>query len=244
MGSCQAGSSCPFSHSTGETNNESPPLCKYFQKGNCKFGIKCALTHVLQDGSKVSSPQMYHKSPVLHQHPQLASTSVPASAPGPTTTAALPPINTSGVTTGAGSFGSIWSSPQQPSSWLNTPNQMSYISQTTPVASFGANLSFGSTWTNSASAILDEYSDADSEDDELVLVPSSLNDLLTPQQVSRRRSSQSKMERSSGFFKSPPSSNSTNGGLMFNLGGSANAGSVYHPIVESVNDHDTQFLME
>lgn len=29
--------------------------CKYFQKGNCKFGIKCALAHVLPDGTKVNA---------------------------------------------------------------------------------------------------------------------------------------------------------------------------------------------
>ncbi|KAG7830606.1 hypothetical protein KL920_001197 [Ogataea angusta] len=53
QGACQAGNSCPFSHSTesaSETN-----VCKYFQKGNCRFGAKCALVHMLPDGRRVSS---------------------------------------------------------------------------------------------------------------------------------------------------------------------------------------------
>lgn len=28
--------------------------CKYFQKGNCKFGLKCALAHILPDGRRVN----------------------------------------------------------------------------------------------------------------------------------------------------------------------------------------------
>lgn len=28
--------------------------CKYFQKGNCKFGAKCALAHILPDGRRVN----------------------------------------------------------------------------------------------------------------------------------------------------------------------------------------------
>ncbi|KAF9652462.1 hypothetical protein BDM02DRAFT_2750803 [Thelephora ganbajun] len=45
VGSCTAGSACPFSHSTVESGQKG--VCNYFVKGNCKFGHKCALAHIL-----------------------------------------------------------------------------------------------------------------------------------------------------------------------------------------------------
>lgn len=44
--SCTAGSSCPFSHDLVNAG-QSKPICQWFAKGNCKFGHKCALAHVL-----------------------------------------------------------------------------------------------------------------------------------------------------------------------------------------------------
>ncbi|KAK6498111.1 hypothetical protein TWF506_004352 [Arthrobotrys conoides] len=49
---CQAGRSCPFSHSMDPTTESAP--CKYFQKGNCKFGAKCANAHILPDGRRIN----------------------------------------------------------------------------------------------------------------------------------------------------------------------------------------------
>ena len=46
VGGCTAGSSCPFSHSTGEPGAQKE-TCTWFVKGNCKFGHKCALAHIL-----------------------------------------------------------------------------------------------------------------------------------------------------------------------------------------------------
>lgn len=46
VGSCTAGSSCPFSHSVLEPGQQKD-VCAWFVKGNCKFGHKCALAHVL-----------------------------------------------------------------------------------------------------------------------------------------------------------------------------------------------------
>ncbi|KIK68370.1 hypothetical protein GYMLUDRAFT_35772 [Collybiopsis luxurians FD-317 M1] len=47
VGSCTAGSSCPFSH-TAVTSGAQKDVCAWFVKGNnCKFGHKCALAHVL-----------------------------------------------------------------------------------------------------------------------------------------------------------------------------------------------------
>ncbi|KAL1741059.1 hypothetical protein HDZ31DRAFT_67297 [Schizophyllum fasciatum] len=46
VGGCTAGSSCPFSHSSAEPGAPKD-TCAWFIKGNCKFGHKCALAHVL-----------------------------------------------------------------------------------------------------------------------------------------------------------------------------------------------------
>jgi hypothetical protein len=46
VGSCTAGSSCPFSHHVQEPGQQKD-VCAWFVKGNCKFGHKCALAHVL-----------------------------------------------------------------------------------------------------------------------------------------------------------------------------------------------------
>ncbi|KAK7027525.1 hypothetical protein VNI00_015158 [Paramarasmius palmivorus] len=46
VGSCTAGSSCPFSHTVVEPGGQKD-VCAWFVKGNCKFGHKCALAHVL-----------------------------------------------------------------------------------------------------------------------------------------------------------------------------------------------------
>ncbi|KAH9848298.1 hypothetical protein C2E23DRAFT_715035, partial [Lenzites betulinus] len=46
VGSCTAGSSCPFSHHVLEPGQQKE-VCAWFVKGNCKFGHKCALAHIL-----------------------------------------------------------------------------------------------------------------------------------------------------------------------------------------------------
>ncbi|KAG1835939.1 hypothetical protein DFJ58DRAFT_847272, partial [Suillus subalutaceus] len=46
VGACTAGSSCPFSHNVQEPGQQKD-VCAWFVKGNCKFGHKCALAHVL-----------------------------------------------------------------------------------------------------------------------------------------------------------------------------------------------------
>ncbi|KAF9051277.1 hypothetical protein BJ165DRAFT_1326211, partial [Panaeolus papilionaceus] len=46
VGGCTAGSSCPFSHSSAEPGSQKE-ACTWFVKGNCKFGHKCALAHIL-----------------------------------------------------------------------------------------------------------------------------------------------------------------------------------------------------
>ena len=69
QGACQAGKACPFLHSDEPVTERAP--CKYFTKvshpgwlqadthlhniqGNCKFGHKCALAHILPNGHVVN----------------------------------------------------------------------------------------------------------------------------------------------------------------------------------------------
>ncbi|QLG71776.1 hypothetical protein HG535_0C01250 [Zygotorulaspora mrakii] len=58
QGSCQAGDSCPFSHSLDTTTADQTP-CEYFKRGNCKFGSKCANAHILPDGVRVNPPRQF-----------------------------------------------------------------------------------------------------------------------------------------------------------------------------------------
>jgi hypothetical protein len=46
VGSCTAGSTCPFSHHLAEPGQQKQ-VCTWFVKGSCKFGHKCALAHIL-----------------------------------------------------------------------------------------------------------------------------------------------------------------------------------------------------
>lgn len=46
LSQCTAGASCPFSHQMAEPGQQKD-TCQWFLKGNCKFGHKCALAHVL-----------------------------------------------------------------------------------------------------------------------------------------------------------------------------------------------------
>ena len=46
VGGCTAGASCPFSHALVEPGAQKES-CAWFVKGNCKFGHKCALAHIL-----------------------------------------------------------------------------------------------------------------------------------------------------------------------------------------------------
>ncbi|MBW0470698.1 hypothetical protein O181_010413, partial [Austropuccinia psidii MF-1] len=45
-GNCSAGTTCQFSHHLPEIG-QGKPICQWFVKGNCRFGHKCALAHIL-----------------------------------------------------------------------------------------------------------------------------------------------------------------------------------------------------
>lgn len=52
-GACTAGKNCMFSHNPELF--QSRAVCKYFLKGNCKFGSKCALAHVFPAGDRAAT---------------------------------------------------------------------------------------------------------------------------------------------------------------------------------------------
>ncbi|KAI0346348.1 hypothetical protein BDW22DRAFT_1322895 [Trametopsis cervina] len=77
VGSCTAGSSCPFSHSILEPGQQKE-VCAWFVKGNCKFGHKCALAHILPG----QSMSMDRKNKKAAQAAASASNSTSASKEG------------------------------------------------------------------------------------------------------------------------------------------------------------------
>lgn len=56
QGTCTAGANCTFSHSS-DLSSESA-VCKYFVKGNCKFGTKCALLHTMSPYGNMKPPSL------------------------------------------------------------------------------------------------------------------------------------------------------------------------------------------
>lgn len=70
---------CPFSHDMESSTRPAP--CKYFAKGGCKFGRKCALLHITPDGTIVN------RNPQFGQAPPFP----PPQQPGPTPFAHPPP---------------------------------------------------------------------------------------------------------------------------------------------------------
>ncbi|PPQ93344.1 hypothetical protein CVT25_014473 [Psilocybe cyanescens] len=77
VGGCTAGSSCPFSHSSAEPGGQKE-TCTWFIKGNCKFGHKCALAHVLPGQSMA----MDRKNKKAAQHAAASASGATATATG------------------------------------------------------------------------------------------------------------------------------------------------------------------
>ncbi|KAH9911149.1 uncharacterized protein BXZ73DRAFT_108225 [Epithele typhae] len=67
VGSCTAGSSCPFSHNILEPGQHKE-VCAWFVKGNCKFAHKCALAHILP-GQSMSMDRKNKKAAQLAASP-------------------------------------------------------------------------------------------------------------------------------------------------------------------------------
>jgi hypothetical protein len=112
LGSCNAGDACKFSHNL-ETSQDRQP-CKYFQKGNCKFGAKCALLHII-DGRLVNDPitqqltigpaSGFQRQPPLAGVPQISGLSMGMQRLGPNQAPPPPTTNSQPSTNGYGYFG-------------------------------------------------------------------------------------------------------------------------------------------
>lgn len=176
QGACQAGSSCPFSHAD-EGSDQTP--CKYFLKGNCKFGSKCALAHILPDGRRVNNNHNRSRRESNNNHSQQNGKHSPPRS--------LPVNMNSGKRT------------------MSASSRPLYLASST--ASAASPLS-GSIWNNGTtstsmytdSAIIDDDEAVDDDDiliDEEDFVPSSLTDLLTPQERQRRDSRREQYSRPS-----------------------------------------------
>lgn len=187
QGTCQAGHSCPFSHSTDVSVDAA--ACKYFQKGNCKFGLKCALAHIMPDGRRVNPKSAPPPETAIEVPESLSRKSF-----GEETADLLTKSNP------ASPFGtSIWSSSSASNSRVSYSNYQygrpflrTHSHSTTVPGLFSGDTEVTSESLPNESAILDYDSDDDVIEEDFV--PSSLADLLTPQELKRRGS------RPSGTF--------------------------------------------
>ncbi|ONH73140.1 Zinc finger protein LEE1, partial [Pichia kudriavzevii] len=200
QGACQAGNSCPFSHATDSSSSLQP--CKYFLKGNCKFGVKCALAHVLPDGKRLNTSSTSHLTLRSNKQP-LRTNSGSHSSPSnvssePINIANEPQYQAATTYTQSSptfSYGnSIWSNSLNVPSISNTstsnvgynplfnsPSELMY----SPTSSSNMILP-SSNYQNTTNSLIDSEFDDDTED--IDFIPNSLVDLLTPQELHRRKS--------------------------------------------------------
>ncbi|SCU95192.1 LANO_0E09604g1_1 [Lachancea nothofagi CBS 11611] len=169
QGTCQAGESCPFSHSLNLLAADATP-CKYFERGHCRFGTKCANAHILANGTRVN--------PVRQFNINREQNAVP-----------IPMRDSSLLQSTRSKNGHQGQSPQA-MSYTSPTAAMSSALRTPNLNSQGP---FFSTFTPqqpnlaSDSAIDEEedlYQDIDGED----FIPGELSDLLTPKELERRNS--------------------------------------------------------
>lgn len=188
QGACQAGNSCPFSHSLNVLAADQTP-CKYFQKGNCKFGSKCANAHILPNGTRVNPPKNSFYGAINCS----SAPSVDAPAPMP-----IPVINdTSALSSQQRLSDSTLVNMQQFHYKRNSlpPIHTSYLQNKDP--------SLISSFTPLSAQPADEF---DGEE----FVPSELSDLLTPTELKRRNSRPSSTRKLSfSDSGSAPSTSST-----------------------------------
>lgn len=219
QGTCQAGDSCQFSHSADKMD-QTP--CKYFLRGNCKFGSKCALAHILPDGRRInhnhsSNNNQRRQSSNNYRHP-----SIPTSPPRSL------PVNMN----------------DKNDTLKSVHNAATLMSNNSP-----ASLT-NSIWNNRSSmytdsAIIDDDDEIDDDDiliDEEDFVPSSLTDLLTPQERQRRDSRREQYFRHSSFSEVSDSPLPNSSRLLNPIGTPDKKSSSQTPLPHS-ND-DTQFFME
>ncbi|SCV03336.1 LAMI_0H07338g1_1 [Lachancea mirantina] len=204
QGTCQAGDSCPFSHSLNVSTADQTP-CKYFRRGNCRFGSKCANAHILPDGTRVNPPkQMYH-----HHAPRAGDAGTAASVPIPLTPTAPPrhvyPSNYHQIATP--SYQNSLESPFVPlaSARVTSGSRNFSAGSDLPLADH-----FSGTWNDMDS----EHAIDDCDGEEFL--PGELSELLTPSELKRRHSRSSFTGKFGGFGEngSLPSTSSTLLGSM------------------------------
>ncbi|CAI2183931.1 10837_t:CDS:2 [Funneliformis geosporum] len=197
-GACTAGKNCVFSHSKDPPSDNY--VCKYFLKGNCKFGNKCALSHTLPNERKSSSNGRNSGSKNANGSRNSISNSMIPEIRSPMM---LPqgysqdlndyqPLNSPGIP-----FTRIPISPEYASSHRQFSHKsiflpLSYVSESgmlSPTANTHQHLHSIPElhdYSHHEETIFDEFVAYDYEE----LLPSSLNDLLTPTERERRRSRQ------------------------------------------------------
>lgn len=227
QGNCQAGNSCPFSHSLDGSLAADKLPCKYFQKGNCKFGLKCALAHFLPDGTRVNN-----KSAARFRRSKSHTSEKPKSAPNPdydqNLSSSINPFSLDYMQDHPDSelplLLKVFGSPLNTTFFLNSPLATSpeeNLSSSLQKSSLRGNSFLGLLYLHTTSeglqndsALIDDDNDDYNDDDSALYedyVPASLGYLiLTPQECERRNSrSQSgtllvrpsvKDDRKSGVF--------------------------------------------
>lgn len=221
--------------------------CKYFQKGNCKFGVKCALAHILPDGRRVnpkSLAQVYQSANNKSEYSASPQNIVSPKQQNGFNQYDYSPFNRNSFSNSSILYSSTATTPtnhprttsmveqrpatfQSNSIWSNTiSNESSSASSFYATRSVSHSASFRPTLNLSAmdheSAIVDDDENDMFEED---FVPSSLSDLLTPQELKRRGSRPS--------------------GSRSNLISSLQNGELIHSSSDlNLNDHETQFKMD
>ncbi|KAI8065456.1 hypothetical protein BC940DRAFT_304147 [Gongronella butleri] len=180
QGTCTAGANCTFSHNLDLYSETA--VCRYYLKGNCKFGNKCALLHsmapsVRSNGMAKPRVHYHHQQQQQQQH---ARSPFYASSLEPGATAAPP----SGASPG--------------------PSPGSAAAFVRPLSIHGAQAA-GSPFFNklSPSSSLDDAVDYEVND---ALLPSSLNDLLTPSELQLRRAREHHDRMTDELYATSPSS--------------------------------------
>ncbi|SCU85042.1 LADA_0D05358g1_1 [Lachancea dasiensis] len=187
QGTCQAGNSCPFSHSLNSLTADATP-CKYFERGHCRFGSKCANAHILPDGTRVNPPRQYpnagHGNYQGHQYhnPNRETATVPiATGENAFQQSARPNV----FPAGAGP------SPRSVPNFASTSPTISK-SSTGPSVFVGTGPFYPAFTTpqqqNTSEFAIDDEDDDFQEIDGEDFIPGELSDLLTPKELERRNS--------------------------------------------------------
>ncbi|AOA64984.1 Zinc finger protein [Komagataella phaffii CBS 7435] len=218
QGACQAGSSCPFSHTLTQTSQAA--TCKYFQKGTCKFGSKCALVHISPEGKKVNLKALNQAYQVpkherslsssqglsqqIHKDPETSDDQASSmSSPTRTVTsqmASSPFSNTNSIWSGTGSKERRLSGPSFSTGSFSRGSfsRGSFSNHTVSKAELNQLIS--------GCAISDDEVDGAENMNALGaedFLPSSLSDLLTPQELKRKNSKSGSRANLRHLFDAP-----------------------------------------